>query len=93
MKSMVLIRDGGLLYAPVKDWMDHPQTLLCEHSDGEAIVPGGPGEDLDMCLYSLRNCNDEAGSLPDGTEVELDGVVIGQFESFHFIPTKKDQQE
>ena len=87
---MKLIREGDLLYAPVPDWMDRPRTLLCERSEcGEAVVPSEAGDDLDMCLYSLRNSNDEAGRLPDGTEVELDGVVLVHFESFHFIPKKK----
>jgi len=87
-----LIREDGMIFAPAKDWLGKPTTLLCEHNEhGEAVVPSGPGEDLDMCLYSLRNCNDEAGRLPDGTEVELDGVVLGHFESVHFIPVKKGE--
>jgi len=89
--SLILIREDGLIYAPFDGSPDGPQ-LLCDHNEhGEAVVPSGPGEDLDMCLYSLRNCSEEAGDLPDGTTVELDGVVLGHFESFHFIPTKKDQ--
>lgn len=86
---MKLILKDNLIYAPVKEeFGDEPETLLCEHSEeGEAIVPHGPGEDLDLCLYSLRNCNSECGRLPDGTEVELNGVILGHFESFHFIPT------
>lgn len=91
---MVLVRKDGMIYAPVPDWLDNPDTLLCEHSEhGEAVVPSGPGDDLDMCLYSLRNSNDEAGRLQDGTTVELDGLALGHFESFHFIPVKKVSEE
>lgn len=86
---MTLIRKDGMIFAPVKEeFGDEPESLLCERYDnGEPFTAKDVGPDLDMCLYSLRNCNTEAGKLPDGEEVILDGQVIGYFQSVHFIPS------
>jgi hypothetical protein len=87
--ALKLIREGGLIYAPVENWDAEAKTLLCERVGiDDAAIPDGPGEDLNRCLYSLRNCNEEVGRLPDGTTVELDGVIVGHFESVHFMPSK-----
>lgn len=85
---MKLTRDGGMILAPVADeYTGDTDTLLCTHNEhGEAVVPREAGEDLSRCLYDLRNSNTEAGQLPDGTTVELDGQTLGHFESCHFIP-------
>lgn len=85
---MKLTRDGGMILAPVaNEYTGEADTLLCTRNEhGEAVVPKRAGKDLDRCLYDLRNSNTEAGKLPDGTTVELNGKTLGHFESCHFIP-------
>ena len=85
---MKLTRDGGMILAPLpNEYTGEADTLLCcRNEHGEAVVPREAGEDLSRCLYDLRNSNTEAGQLPDGTTVELDGQTVGHFNGCHFIP-------
>ena len=85
---MKLTRHGGMILAPLPDeYTGDTDTLLCTCNEhGEAVVPREAGEALDRCLYDLRNTNTEAGKLPDGTTVELDGRIVGHFNGCHFIP-------
>jgi len=87
-QTLKLIKRGGAIYAPLPDeYTNDEDTILCCHnSHGEAVVPKRAGKDLDRCLYDLRNSSTAAGKLPDGTQIELDGRIIGHFESCHFIP-------
>ena len=87
-QTLKLIKKDGMILAPLPDeYTGDTDTLLCTCNEhGEAVVPREAGEDLDRCLYDLRNSNTEAGKLPDGTTVELDGRIVGHFNGCHFIP-------
>ena len=63
--------------------------LLYTLGDGEwpeASAPTEVSNDLFAALYDHYQCNE---GISSGDSVELDGVVIGHYHSFHFIPVSE----